>query len=485
LTITNWFLELWARLRPADVVDIAVVSVVTYVTVTWLRSARTRFVLAGLALLAGLYLVARLLDMVLTLLIFQAGITLAAVTLIVVFQEDIRRAFERIAMQGRLRRRATPSAHADLSSVLVGSLTDLAERRVGALIVIRGQEPLERHLSGGFRLEGHPTRPLLASIFDPGSSGHDGAVIIDRGLVEKFGVRLPLSTNVPDGATYGTRHTAALGLSERSDALVLVASEERGTVSVARAGKLERDVSEAELSERISEFLAEHWPERHVSFARRLFARDLGTKAIAVAVAATAWAVVISRENELVARTVTVPIVVRDVPASWVLDEPKPIEARVTLSGPGRAFTLLDVGRLAFSVGADRIQLGEHKVTLRDHDLGLPPGLTVHRIDPDQVTIAAYETVVVTLPIKPVALGHLRAGLRLGRLEATPKTVQVRVRKAARRTFLDIRTEPVDLDALSGPTQIARALVLPDDVRFAEGAPREAMVSVEVVGVPR
>ncbi len=166
----TWLSDLWARLRPADVLDIAVVAVAIYVIVSWVRRARTRFVLGGLGALAGLYLLARLLDMVLTLVIFQAGLTLAVVTLIVVFQEDIRRAFERIAMRGRLRRPAAASAHTDLRELLVSSLMDLARRRVGALIVLRGGEPLARHLSGGFTLQGRPSEPLFASIFDTGSA---------------------------------------------------------------------------------------------------------------------------------------------------------------------------------------------------------------------------------------------------------------------------------------------------------------------------
>lgn len=485
MSLQQWLLELSARVRVADVLDVAVVSVALYVAIVWVRRARSRFALAGLGALVALYFAARLLDMVLTLLIFQAGITIALVALIVIFQEDIRRAFERLAMEGRLRRRIARTAHAELVEPLLESVADLAHRRIGALIVLRGHEPLERHLSGGFTLQGRPSVPLFASIFDPGSVGHDGAVIVDHGVVEKFGVRLPLSSNVPEGATYGTRHTAALGLSERSDALILVVSEERGTIGVAQGGDLARGVPPDELRARIVAFLEDVWPERRVSLARRIFAKDLGTKAAAVAIATLAWAVVIGRESEVVVRTYAVPIAVRDVPADWLLEEPEPIEARVTLSGRARDFAGLDVDHLTFNLAADRLRPGEHKVALRERDLGLPAGLSVHRIEPEQVSIVVHETQVVELPVKPVTRGRLRAGLRLGKLVPAPARVPVRVRRDERHRHVDVRTEPVELGALLATTTLPRMLVLPRGTRAAETTPREVMVTAEIVGTPK
>jgi hypothetical protein len=117
--------------------------------------------------------------------------------------------------------------------VIAETAGNLAKKRIGALIVIAGSDPLGRHLTGGVALDGRLSEPLLASIFDPHSMGHDGAVVIKNGRVALFGCHLPLSVNIAQHGNIGLRHTAALGLTERSDALCIVVSEERGTISVA------------------------------------------------------------------------------------------------------------------------------------------------------------------------------------------------------------------------------------------------------------
>ncbi|MCA9591902.1 MAG: diadenylate cyclase [Myxococcales bacterium] len=472
--------DLWLRARLADLFDVIVVSAALYVTISWIRRAHARFALGGLAALIGLYFAARLFDMVLTLLIFQATITVALVALVVIFQEEIRRVFERIAIEGRLPLRRTTSRHEAVVEPVVTALSEMSDKRIGALVVFRGREPLERHLSGGFVVEGQISVPLLASIFDTSSAGHDGAVIVDDGLLRKLGVRLPLSQRVPDDAVYGTRHTAALGLSECSDALVVVVSEERGTISVAQAGKLEPLATSEQLRKRIYRFLQETWPEKRPSVWRRLFARDLGVKAVSVLVAVIAWVVVIGRESSQVSRTLTVPIVFRDVPEEWLLDEPKPPEARVTLMGPERAFLPLSPDHLAFTIQANRLKPGDQRILLRDQDLSLPGGVQVRRIDPDTVNVTARETVLLDVPVKATVRGRLHAGLRLARIEAMPRTVKLRVRKDERWKYNDIRTEPVDLSGLDETTTLYRALSPPPGSRLATGAPEQVTLKVSV-----
>ena len=109
------------------------------------------------------------------------------------------------------------------------------------MIVLQGNDPLERHINGGTNLDGIVSEPLLESLFDPHSIGHDGAVIIDGNRVTKFGCHLPLSMNTSKYENIGLRHTAALGLAERSDAICIVVSEERGTISLAYHGKSDGD----------------------------------------------------------------------------------------------------------------------------------------------------------------------------------------------------------------------------------------------------
>jgi DNA integrity scanning protein DisA with diadenylate cyclase activity len=429
-------------------------------------------VIGGFVTLAALYVAARLLDMYLTLLVFQALITVALVAVVVIFQEDIRRGFERIALRGRLHRERGP-AESELANIVVEAAAELAKRKIGALFVLRGKEPLERHVTGGVLLDGRPSETLFYSIFDPHSAGHDGAVLIESGLVRRFGAHLPLSTRPPP--KLGTRHTAALGLSERSDAFVIVVSEERGTISVARAGELSV-ISPGELKSRLDAFVGEVSPER----PRRLFLENPGTKALSLAIAVGAWLALFGPDSETIARSYTVPIVYRDVPDGWLLEEPNPPEARVTLTGPARAFDLLDPGSLTISLHVGEVRPGAHRLPLDDADLNQPRELAIHRIDPGSVLVAAHQTDLVELPVAPTLVGSLTPPRKLIRTSISPERVQVALQRSERGKVTKIPTEPLDLARLESTTSVTRALRAPKGVLLPRGAPTEARVTVEI-----
>lgn len=186
---------------------------------------------------------------------FFRGLFLASVVvLLLAFQDDLKRFFERLAVWGLGRQSGSPG-DSTVESVVRTSLA-LANVRHGALIVLPGREPLDRHLEGGVPLDGTVSDLLLLSLFDPHSPGHDGAIVVDTERVRRFGVHLPLSADFAELGSRGTRHAAALGLTEQCDALVVVVSEERGVVSVAEGGSLSEVESPDALRARIARFVA-------------------------------------------------------------------------------------------------------------------------------------------------------------------------------------------------------------------------------------
>jgi DNA integrity scanning protein DisA with diadenylate cyclase activity len=414
--------------------------------------------------------------MYLTLLVFQALITVAVVAVVVIFQEDIWRGFERLALRGQFRRERR-SASAEVSDVVVESASELAKRRVGALIVLAGKEPLERHLTGGTPLDGRPSEALFYSIFDPHSAGHDGAVLIESGLVRRFGAHLPLSTQPP--AKLGTRHTAALGLAERSDAFVVVVSEERGTISVARAGELSV-TSPGELKSRLDAFLTEVSPERRSPLLRRLVLENTGAKLLALAISVGAWLALFGPDSETIARSYSVPIVYRDVPSGFLLEEPNPPEARVTLTGAARAFDLLDSGSLTISLEVGGVRPGAQRFPLDDADLNQPRELAIHRIDPGSVVVVAHKTDDVELPIVAALVGALPPGKKLVRTSVSPERARVALQRSERGKVTKIPTEPIDLSRIESTTTLTRALRAPKGMLLPRGAPTEARVTIEI-----
>jgi diadenylate cyclase len=469
-----------ANFRLADLVDVVVVSVLAYTVISWLKTARSRFVLLGFAALLGVYLLARTLSMHLTLFLFQVGLTVALVALVVIFQEEIRRAFERIATSRLLGARRARTAAYDVVDTLVAATATLARQRTGALVVLRGREPLERHLSGGIPLDGRVSEPLMCSIFDASSPGHDGALLIENGMASRFAVHLPLSTAVKSNARFGTRHTAALGLAERSDALVIVVSEERGTVSVAQDGELVQLKSAVELKQRITEFLSQVMPEKQPPWLQRVFARNLGSKALSVAVASIAWFIVTGYEAETSTRTFTVPVVYAAVPDGWWLEAPSPLEAHVSLSGTASAFRELDPRQLTISLNVSSIHAGSQRLAIDADRIARPKRLVVQSIEPRFVMVSATKTTSVSLPIKPQLSGQIPAGLRLSAAITRPASVVLVVPSSDRSRFTVVRTEPVVLDEVRENLTLTRRLVLPGDARLGAGQPEEAEVQLSV-----
>ena len=140
--------------------------------------------------------------------------------------------------------------------MIIEAVQKLAENKIGALLVFKGREPLERHIRGGVSLNGRISYPLLYGLFNTQSPTHDGAVIIEGEWIDRFAVYLPLSQHVKEGSEAGTRHAAGVGLSEMCDALVIVVSEERGAISVAEHGRLDAPLSPTALKERLDKFYA-------------------------------------------------------------------------------------------------------------------------------------------------------------------------------------------------------------------------------------
>lgn len=367
--------------RFADALDVALISVVIY----WLlMSVRRQASTAGITilLLVLAYFFARWLGMFLTQWIFQVGLTVIALAVLVLFQEDARRHLERL-LDWRSWGRPASDSTSRIADPLTEALGQMAHDRTGAIVVLAGQNSLERHIRGGIRLDGLVSFPILLSIFDASSPGHDGAVIIEQDRIKRFAEHLPLSHHVYQ-AQHGTRHAAALGLSELCDALVFVVSEERGVVSVARDGVLKPLDSTADIAHELSRFLTEHGASNPSRSGIRLLTDHVGTKVAALALSLALWGMLVWNV-EPVQRTFNVPVEFRNVPPQWGVLEIEPSEVRVTLAGRENQFELLDPAQLRFSLSMDESIAGLHSVWLADEDLQTPAGIDVRAIAPQRI----------------------------------------------------------------------------------------------------
>jgi diadenylate cyclase len=382
-------IEGFLPIRLVEVADLTIVWLMVWAGIAWLRATPARLGFAGLGSFVVFYLLARQLGLVLTTWILQGFAAVAVLIAVVVFQQELRRLFEQIAAVWF--RRHVRTAGPDVVDTIVRTVARLAENRRGALIVIPGRESLGGHVEGGLELDAHITEPLLLSLFDPHSAGHDGAVIVSGDRAARFAVHLPLSADHAQLGERGTRHAAALGLAERTDALCIVVSEERGTISVAERGRLRTLGSPHEASDEIRGFLGRLAPVSGEGTHRMWWMLKRWREGLlALPISALLWllavpgATVIEIQRE-------VEVSVNGIPANYRLDAVEPPSVRVTLSGRRRDLYFLGPDAVKVRVDALLVELGRRSFSLTPANVRHPETVEVRAIEPDSVKISLSE----------------------------------------------------------------------------------------------
>lgn len=234
-----------------DGLDIALVSLLLYQVIQLLRGSRTLAILTGLGVLGGLYALARWLGLNTLEWLLQYIFGSLFILIVVIFQADIRQALGEMGAHRFFR--SKPLRETGVEEV-VQACTEMARLRIGALIVIERSMKLGDMIKReGVRLDALISRQLLMNIFYPKAPLHDGAVVISSGRILAAACILPLA--VARGQNFGTRHRAALGITQESDAIVVVVSEERGEISVAMKGELVRALDAPRLKQVLNEIL--------------------------------------------------------------------------------------------------------------------------------------------------------------------------------------------------------------------------------------
>ncbi|MFB3895480.1 MAG: diadenylate cyclase CdaA [bacterium] len=232
-----------------DILDIFLVTVLFYTVIKFLRGTRSVQVIQGLIVLVIAIIIisqiAQVLELTTIYWLVNKFWTIWLVALIVIFAPDIRRTFAQLGQRRFFRRFFKPEEQFIIEIVqAVGTLT---KKKQGALIVLERETGLQEYMESGVKLDSSVVSELILSIFTPYSPLHDGAVIIQGNRIAAAGCLLPLTQETNLSRELGMRHRAAIGLTEETDAVVIVVSEETGTISVARTGHLTRDLEPASL----------------------------------------------------------------------------------------------------------------------------------------------------------------------------------------------------------------------------------------------
>lgn len=238
-----------------DLIDIGLVTLVFYLLMAVVKGTRAVSMLWGILVLSGMYVAASALDLIALATIMREVLFYLPFVIVVVFQQEIRHILSAMGRTPLLRWTSSLSPRQVLINDIVLACDTLVVRRYGALIVVERGEGLRTYVETGIALDAHLSYDLLVNLFTPGTPLHDGAAIVQGNRIVAAGCFLPLSSRPDLSSDYGSRHRAALGISEETDAVAVVVSEERGAISVAVGGQLHTELDRRGLRDLLIELV--------------------------------------------------------------------------------------------------------------------------------------------------------------------------------------------------------------------------------------
>ena len=255
--ISAWYIP---EIKVVDIIEIIIISVLVYEIMVWIKNTKAWMLLKGMLVLCAFILVAAIFEMNTILFLASHAIDVLAMAAVVVFQPELRRALEKLGEKNILssvvpldKKKESVRFSTETIDGIVRACFEMGKVKTGALIVVERAIKLTEYESTGIRVDCLVSSQVLINIFEHNTPLHDGAVIIRGDRITSATCYLPLSDNMTISKDLGTRHRAALGMSEVCDALVIVVSEETGLVSVASGGRLLRAINAEELRSQLSQ----------------------------------------------------------------------------------------------------------------------------------------------------------------------------------------------------------------------------------------
>jgi len=303
-------------------------------------------------------------------------------------------------------------------------------------------------------------------------------VIIRDNRIEQFGCHLPLTSNVHPQLRFGLRHTAALGLSERCDALCVVVSEERGTIFLAQSEQLTEVGNAAELRNVLENFYTRNTPARPEHPILVWLKEHPKEKVIALVLAFILW-LTFGYQRDSVRRDFTVPIEYVNLAPNWALEGSRNTDAVVTLSGPSQAFQILKPEKLKVSIDLAKIQNGRQEIPLTEGLIETPADLTVVGIKPERITITLSRLISIDAPIEAV-IDHPLDGWTLQRTNVMPSSIRILVPDRMRSRRIRLKTEPIKVQPTAESQIYSAKVIIPADVLMEGGKIPEVSVTVKL-----
>jgi diadenylate cyclase len=457
-------IQLFSGLRWQDIVDILLNSYILFRLYVLFRGTNVIRMIVAIATLWMLERLAVNMGLIVTSWAMQGIIAAAALIVIIVFRNEIAgvlqtRDFKSFFWGIPQRQIQTPV------DILVESVYELARRKLGALIVLPLKKGIESVVQSGVPWQGKLSREMLLTIFWHGTPVHDGATIVQGDRILEVAAILPLSKRSDLPSYFGTRHRAAVGLSEQTDALVIVVSEERGQVMVFK----DETVTHIKDNIELGEVLREHAGEVSPQGGLKRQTIELGLVALICLFSITGIWFSFARGLET--------LVTLEVPVEFMNRDPKmeifaasASSVRLQLSGSGSLIKSVRPDQVKVKLNLANAVAGGNQVPITRDSISLPPGIQLKQVDPQALVVTLDLPVEKTLPVQPDWTGKLADDLIMEDARVVPDMVKVLGGSLMLETIQTIYTEKIPLDGITtGGTATVSFVLRPSSLKLNDG----------------
>jgi len=462
----------FSTIRWQDIADIALSSYILFRLYALFKGTNVFRIVIGIAALWFFQRISSSLGLIVTSWAIQGITALAALIIIVVFRNEIRSVLQvknlRAILWGFPRKVADTPAE-----IIVDSAFEMARRRMGGLMVFPGKEDLGELIHSGIPWQGRISQEMILSIFWPDNPVHDGAAVIEGDLITEVGVLLPLSHRKDLPSHYGTRHRAAAGLAENTDALAIAVSEEVGNVTVAQGSR----VRVIRSKEQLSQILQEHCgvPSSSGKLIKTQHVQ-LGIAALVSILFVSGILISFTRGLDTLV-TFEVPVEYMNRNPQMEIVETSVNTVRLNLIGSGALIKTTRPDQVQMKLDLSKATLGKNTFTITQDSISLPPGIQLKNIIPETIDVTLDIPIKKELPIQIDWAGKLPGDLLIKEANLESKTVEVIGGKQVLENISTIYTERVAVDKLKQSGALTLNLVLnPPSLKIAPGSKERVTV---------
>jgi len=459
----DFLLHFFQTVKWQDLLDIALNSYILFRLYVLFRGTSAFRVLVGVAIFWIFNKLALSLGLVVTSWVIQ-GITLvAAVIIVVIFRNEIRSVLQAKNF-GSILWGFPQSAEGAPAEAVADALFELAGNRIGALLILPGKEDLSETVHSGIPWKGLVSKEMIMTVFWRNNPVHDGAAVIRGRQIDEVGVILPLSHRDDLPSFYGTRHRAALGLAERSDAMVLAVSEERGTVSAAWNSQISPVMSKDELLK-----IMEKHTGATIAWGRtrkdRLELALAGVLSVFLIIAV--WSTFTRGVDTVV--SMDIPVEYTNRPPEMEILATSVNTVRLEVSGSGALLRRIQPEQVSVKLNLAKGVPGSNSFAITPESVSLPPAVLLKDVKPPAVEVTLDTTVRKELPVQANWVGKLQDPILIAQVRIEPPTVQVSGSSRVLSAVSTIYTEKISVDQIirSG-TLSAKLVPSPPSLKLAQ-----------------